>query len=61
MAQVSHPQRRMLIVVATYRRHRISREILRFLKSSLPRALKFLDAAVILSFTSVSSDKFWAR
>ena len=33
------------------------REILRFLKSSLPRALKLLEAAVILSFTSVSSDK----
>ena len=38
------------------------REILRFLKSSLPRALKFLEDAVILSSTmSVSSDKFWAR
>jgi hypothetical protein len=37
------------------------REILRFLKSSLPRALQFLEAVVILSSTSVSSDKFWAR
>ena len=37
------------------------REILRYLKSSLPRALKFLEPAVILSLTSVSSDKFWAR
>ena len=37
------------------------REILQFLKSSLPRAMTFLEAAVILSLTSVSSDKFWAR
>ena len=49
------------MVVATNRRQRMWREILRFLKSSLPRALKFLEAAVILSSTSVSSDKFWAR
>ena len=49
------------MVVATNRRQWVWREILRFLKSSLPRALKFLEAAVILSSTSVSSDKFWAR
>ena len=47
MAQVSHPQRRILMVVATNRRQRMWREILRFLKSSLPRALKFLEAAVL--------------
>ena len=49
------------MVVATNRQHWMWREILRFLKSSLPRALKFLEATVILSSTSVSSDKFWAR
>ena len=49
------------MVVATNKWHRMWREILQFLKSSLPRALKFLEAAVILSSTSVSSDKFWAR
>jgi hypothetical protein len=38
------------------------REILRFLKSSLPtRVLQFLEAAVILSYTLVSFDRSWAR
>ena len=40
---------------------RMWRETLRFLKSSLPRALMFLEAAVILSFTLVSSERSWAR
>ena len=54
-------QRMMLMVVAMNRQHHIRRAILLFLKRSLPRSLKFLEAVVILSSTPVSSNRFWAR